>query len=84
MSLRNKMIGAAALGVLFGVPAVRRKALSKPLMDTMERLGFLPTISETEKTAIEAGTVWVDGELFSGNPDFERLLGERYPDLTDE
>jgi acyl-CoA dehydrogenase len=78
------MIGAAALGVLFGVPAVRRRALSKPLMDTMEKLGFLPTISDTEKTAIEAGTVWVDGELFSGNPDFERLLSERYPDLTDE
>ncbi len=84
MAMRNKLIGAAALGVLFGVPAVRRKALSKPLMKGMKKAGFLPTISPTEKTAIDAGTVWVDGELFSGHPNFKRLLNEDYPDLTPE
>src|SRR5690606_5470537 len=41
-------------------------------------------ISETERVALEAGSVWVDGELFSGRPDFERLLNESYPDLTPE
>ncbi|MCB0277349.1 MAG: acyl-CoA dehydrogenase, partial [Calditrichaeota bacterium] len=32
----------------------------------------------------EAGTIWVDGELFSGKPDFKRILKEGYPDLSDE
>ncbi len=84
MKLRTLLVGAGALGVLFGVPKVRRATLSKGIMNGMKALGFLPTISETEKTAIEAGTVWVDGELFSGRPDFERLLHEGYPDLTPE
>lgn len=84
MAMRNKLIGAAALGVLFGVPAVRRKALTKPIMNGMKKAGFLPTISQTEQTAIDAGTVWVDGELFSGHPNFRRLLHEGYPDLSPE
>ena len=33
---------------------------------------LLPRISDTEREALEAGTVWVDGEFFSGRPDFRR------------
>lgn len=87
MNWRSTIAGAGALGaltVLFGVPSVRRTLLSQPIMRTMKKLGFLPTISETERVALEAGSVWVDGELFSGRPDFERLLNESYPDLTPE
>ena len=51
-------------------------------MKLMEVLKFLPTISETERTAIDAGTVWMDGELFSGKPNFKKILSEPYPDLT--
>ena len=53
-------------------------------MKLLKRVNFLPTISDTEQTVIEAGNVWVEGELFSGKPDFKRLLGEPYPDLTKE
>ena len=84
MKLSKTLIGAGAVGALFGVPAIRRNTLSKGVMKAIGAAGFLPTISQTEKTAIEAGTVWVDGELFSGKPDFGRLLREPYPDLTDE
>ncbi|HVG06693.1 MAG TPA: acyl-CoA dehydrogenase [Thermoanaerobaculia bacterium] len=45
--------------------------------------GKVPRISETERQALEAGTVWVDGELFSGKPDFERMLREPYPGLSE-
>ncbi|HEX6861720.1 MAG TPA: acyl-CoA dehydrogenase family protein, partial [Thermoanaerobaculia bacterium] len=45
--------------------------------------GKVPRISETERQALEAGTVWVDGELFSGRPDFGRMLREPYPTLTE-
>ncbi len=34
----------------------------------------MPPISETERDAIDAGTVWWDGDLFSGNPDWNALL----------
>ncbi|MEA2601044.1 MAG: acyl-CoA dehydrogenase [Acidobacteriota bacterium] len=43
---------------------------------------LVPRMSETEREALEAGTVWVDGELFSGRPDFQRMLAEPYPELT--
>lgn len=72
------------MATVLGVPPVRRVALTKGIMGAMKAMGFLPKISITEKTAIDAGTVWVDGELFSGKPDFARLLREPYPDLTEE
>ena len=56
MNGRNWLIAGGALGVLLGVPKVRRATLSKGIMNGMKSLGFLPKISETEKTAIEAGT----------------------------
>ena len=52
------------------------------LLDFARRRGLIPRISETERQALEAGTVWVDGELFSGRPSFRRLLAEPYPQLS--
>ena len=72
------------VATLFVVTPIRRAVLSNTLMKLMEALKFLPTISETEQTAIEAGTVWMDGELFSGKPNFKRLMEQDYPDLTPE
>lgn len=68
--------------VLFNVKPIRRTLLSAPIMKLLDVLNFLPTISETEQTAIDAGTVWVEGELFSGKPNFKRILNEPYPELT--
>ncbi|MEL6772834.1 MAG: acyl-CoA dehydrogenase [Bacteroidota bacterium] len=73
----------AALVVVFNVPPIRQQ-ITRAVMALMDKLGFLPTISPTEKEAIDAGTVWVEGELFSGKPDFKKILAEDYPDLTDE
>src|SRR6185436_15605866 len=53
------------------------------LIALARRKGLVPRISETERQALEAGTVWVDGELFSGRPDFARLLREPYPSLAE-
>ncbi|MTI89137.1 MAG: acyl-CoA dehydrogenase [Balneolaceae bacterium] len=72
------------LVLIFNVKPLRRALLSSPIMKLLDALNFLPTISETEQTAIEAGTVWVEGELFSGKPDFKRILNEDYPNLTDK
>jgi acyl-CoA dehydrogenase len=45
---------------------------------------LVPSLSPTEREALEAGTVWADTELFSGKPDFARLLREPYPRLSEE
>jgi acyl-CoA dehydrogenase len=34
----------------------------------------LPALSKTEREALAAGDVWWDGDLFSGNPDWDKLL----------
>ncbi|HMB77743.1 MAG TPA: acyl-CoA dehydrogenase, partial [Kiloniellaceae bacterium] len=62
----------AALALLFGLPPFRRALLSKPLMSAVS--GLLPAMSETERVAMEAGSVWWDGDLFSGAPDWRKLL----------
>jgi acyl-CoA dehydrogenase len=54
------------------------------LMKTMKARKMLPQISDTERMALEAGTVWIDGEFFSGNPDFRRMLAEAYNALPQE
>lgn len=77
-------IALVAIAVFFGVVPLRRATLSASVFKFLRSAGFLPRISETERTAIDAGTVWVDGELFSGRPDFKRLLNEPYPELTEE
>ncbi|WP_263786700.1 acyl-CoA dehydrogenase [Salinibacter grassmerensis] len=71
------------LVAVFNVGPLRRQ-VSVGVMRLMEALQFLPTISETEQTAIDAGTVWMEGELFSGKPDFEKTLDQLYPELSDE
>ena len=63
---------------------LRRVLVSNHARRFLVRNKLLPVISATERTAIEAGNVWVDKELFSGKPDFGRLHTEPYPDLTDE
>lgn len=70
--------------VVLLVPALRRALLSDRILDFFVRSGFMPQISSTEREAIEAGDVWLDGELFSGHPKLAKLIAADYPDLTDE
>jgi acyl-CoA dehydrogenase len=68
------VIGAALLLfiVLFGIPYMRRNVVSGSALKIFRKI--LPKISATEQEAIDAGTVWWDGELFSGNPDWHKLM----------
>ena len=45
---------------------------------------MLPALSDTERTALEAGTVGFEGELFSGMPKWDTLLSQPRPELTAE
>ena len=71
----------AVLAAVFVITPIRR-VLSGAVMGLMKKLEFLPVISTTEQEAIDAGTVWVEGELFSGKPDGKRLLAQTYAGLT--
>lgn len=54
------------------------------LMKFLKARNLLPKISDTERQALEAGQVWIDGEIFGGNPDFRKMLAENYNKLTPE
>jgi acyl-CoA dehydrogenase len=60
----------------------RIRHISAPTFDWFKKV--LPPISATERDAIEAGTVWWDGDLFSGRPDWDVLLAYPQARLTEE
>jgi|LSQX01.3.fsa_nt_gb acyl-CoA dehydrogenase len=60
----------------------RRRSITTPLFHWFRKV--LPPISDTEREALEAGTVWWDGEIFSGQPDWDRLHSYPQPTLTEE
>jgi acyl-CoA dehydrogenase len=67
---------------LLNVGALRMRWVTKPFLVVYRRL--LPSMSDTEREALEAGTVWWDGELFTGKPDWSMLLSAKAPTLTPE
>ncbi len=72
-------IGITVVSVL---KSVRQSVLSAPIFKIYKKL--LPQMSQTEQEALEAGTVWWDGDLFSGKPDWNKLLDYPAPKLTAE
>jgi len=68
------------LALIFGVTRWRRALLSVHVMRWVGPI--LPKLSASEKEALDAGTVWWDGELFSGRPRWSRLLEYPVKDLS--
>ncbi|MCA1394721.1 acyl-CoA dehydrogenase [Bradyrhizobium sp. BRP56] len=60
----------------------RRDYMTKPIFSWAR--GVLPIMSDTEREALEAGDVWWDADLFTGNPDWSKLLAFAPARLTDE
>ncbi len=83
------MLAITVLAVLFAAVAIplnykpfRRQWLSAPFLAIYRKM--LPTLSDTEKVALEAGTVGWEGELFAGNPKWSSLLQQHWPELSAE
>ncbi len=72
----------AAKVALLVLPEWRRRVFTAPVFNWFQRT--LPPMSQTEREAIDAGTVWWDGQLFSGQPDWNTLLDYPAPQLTAE
>ncbi len=72
----------AVTSVSFLLPDLRRQYFSLPVYNMVKKI--LPEMSETEKDALEAGDVWIDGDLFQGDPDWDKILNIPKPELTKE
>lgn len=64
------------------LPQLRKPFITTPLLDFYTKL--LPPLSDTERTALESGTVGFEGELFSGMPRWKSLMSQPRPELTTE
>lgn len=77
------LAGLLALVVLpLLITPIRQRFITAPLLGFYSKI--LPPLSDTEKVALEAGTVGFEGELFSGKPDWRVLLDQPKPTLTAE
>ncbi|MBS0289738.1 MAG: acyl-CoA dehydrogenase [Proteobacteria bacterium] len=72
----------AAMAFYLNHPEYRKRYLLNPAFNFMKK--SLPTMSETERVALEAGTVGWEAELFSGDPQWEKLLTIPTPKLSEE
>ena len=82
MLIAGQLVSSVALAVIstvallfiivWGSRPVRQRLISAPLLRQFRKV--LPPLSTTEQQALEAGSVWWDGELFSGRPDWQQLL----------
>ncbi len=75
-------IAFVTVAAVLNIPVLRRKIISDRILAIYRRI--LPDMSQTEKEAIDAGTVWWDADLFSGKPDWNKLLATPAPRLSAE
>jgi len=71
-----------AVAVPLNVPPWRRRYLTGPVLKVFETM--VPTISDTERIALEAGTVGFEGELFSGRPRWSRFVKKPMQELSEK
>jgi acyl-CoA dehydrogenase len=75
-------IAFGVIAAVLNIKPLRRLLITSWLMKIMS--GMMPKISDTERAALQAGDVWVEQELFSGKPNFKKLMDQKYPQLTAE
>lgn len=73
----------AFIATFFGFSYLRQITITRIIVTLIKKLGLLPKISETEKIALTSGDIWVDGQLFSGNPNFKWIYNQKCKKLTD-
>lgn len=81
-ALQAIYICLAIFVAVLGIPFLRRLLVSGFALRLFR--GILPQVSQTEQEALDAGTVWWDGDLFGGDPDWHKLLGYPRPQLSAE
>jgi acyl-CoA dehydrogenase len=80
--LRISIVFFLLIAVPVNIPVLRSTLLTKRLFEIYKKK--MPPVSSTEEEAIEAGTVWWDGDLFSGDPDWGKLFSLPAPFLSEK
>ncbi|WP_076921637.1 acyl-CoA dehydrogenase [Pseudoalteromonas sp. SK20] len=68
--------------VVFAIKDIRLNLITRPTFKMFKKV--LPPLSQTEREAMEAGDIWWDGELFSGEPDWQKLHNYPRPKLSEK
>lgn len=70
------------MSIILLVAPLREALIAKPAFNILSKA--MPSMSITEKEALEAGTSWWEKELFMGAPDWEKFDQYPYPKLSVE
>ncbi|RUO21457.1 acyl-CoA dehydrogenase FadE [Aliidiomarina haloalkalitolerans] len=62
---------AAIILLPLNLTFIRKGVIAKRILAVFRKI--MPEMSQTERDALEAGTVWWDGEIFSGKPNWKKL-----------
>ena len=76
------LVSLAAVAAVLILRPLRRALITRHVFALFKRI--LPQMSDTEREALEAGTVWWEGDLFRGSPDWKKLLAYPTPKLNAE
>ena len=71
-----------AIVLPLSVTSLRQQYITKPIFAAFKKV--TPTMSETEKSAIDAGTTWWEADLFCGDPNWNKLHKYPVPRLNTE
>lgn len=75
-------IGYLAAALFANLHTWRQRHIIRPALAFLQKQ--MPTISATEREAIEAGDTWWEKELFCGRPDWKKLFSIPKPTLSTE
>ncbi len=76
------LIVLVVLLVILGVESLRKSLITGPVFKLFKKV--LPPLSSTEREAMESGSVWWEGELFAGKPDWQKMHNYPKPTLSEE
>lgn len=72
----------ALLCLILLIAPMRQSMITKPVYKALG--GAMPSMSDTEREALDAGTSWWEKELFMGAPDWDTFAKYPYPELSEE
>ena len=79
------LIISVSIGLGFlTIPWIRAMTLSRLIMILANKLKVFPSVSSTEQAALDAGTVWIDRDIFSGNPCIKTMMNQPILPLSSE
>ena len=83
ISLWSLILGVpiALLCLMLLIAPLRQSLITKPVYKALS--GAMPSMSDTEREALDAGTSWWEKELFMGAPNWDTFANYPYPELSE-